>query len=113
MPQERLDLLKIAGVMQMSTSGGDQVHISTPSNAFFPLNVSQDGAELLVKDNQGTDFRGRFGVFQSLEVRPFVWTLLLRRTRPGLPMEGCWFTPTEASCLWPRMTDGIPKGSFG
>jgi eukaryotic-like serine/threonine-protein kinase len=47
------------GIMQMSTSGGDLVRIPAASNAILPLNVSQDGAELLVKDNQGTDFRGQ------------------------------------------------------
>ena len=48
------------GIMQMSTSGGDPVRIPTSSNAILPLSVSPDGAELLVKDNQGTDYRGQF-----------------------------------------------------
>jgi eukaryotic-like serine/threonine-protein kinase len=48
-----------AGITQMSASGGEPVHIPTDSRAILPLSVSQDGAELLVKDNQGGDYRGR------------------------------------------------------
>jgi serine/threonine protein kinase/Tol biopolymer transport system component len=47
------------GITQVSTSGGDLVRIPAASNTILPLNVSQDGAELLVKDNQGTDFTGQ------------------------------------------------------
>jgi serine/threonine protein kinase/Tol biopolymer transport system component len=46
------------GIMQMSASGGEPVRITAASTAFLPLNVSRDGAEILVKDNQGTDYRG-------------------------------------------------------
>ncbi len=47
------------GIMQMSASGGEPVRIPAVSRAILPLSVSQDGAELLVKDNQGTDFTGQ------------------------------------------------------
>jgi serine/threonine protein kinase/Tol biopolymer transport system component len=47
-----------AGITQMSTSGGEPVQIATASRAVLPLNISPDGAELLVKDNQGADFTG-------------------------------------------------------
>jgi len=47
------------GITQVSTSGGDLVRIATTSDTMLPLDVSQDGAELLVKDNQGTDFTGQ------------------------------------------------------
>jgi eukaryotic-like serine/threonine-protein kinase len=47
-----------AGIMQMSASGGEPVRITVASTAVLPLNVSPDGAEILVKDNQGTDYRG-------------------------------------------------------
>jgi len=47
------------GITQMSTSGGEPVRIPAASSAVLPLNVSQDGAELLVKENQGADFRGQ------------------------------------------------------
>ena len=46
------------GIMEMSASGGDPVRIPAASTAILPLNVSPDGAEILVKDNQGTDYRG-------------------------------------------------------
>ena len=46
------------GIMQMSASGGEPVRIPAASTAILPLNVSPDGAEILVKDNQGTDYRG-------------------------------------------------------
>ena len=46
------------GIMQMSTAGGEPVRIPAASDAILPLSVSQDGAELLVKDNQGTEYRG-------------------------------------------------------
>jgi eukaryotic-like serine/threonine-protein kinase len=46
------------GIMQMSAAGGEPVRITAASTAILPLNVSRDGAEILVKDNQGTDYRG-------------------------------------------------------
>ncbi len=46
------------GIMQMSASGGEPIRITAASTAVLPLNVSQDGSEILVKDNQGTDYRG-------------------------------------------------------
>ncbi len=47
-------------ITQMSTSGGEPVRIPTDSNVVLPLNVSQDGAELLVKDNPATGNTGQF-----------------------------------------------------
>ena len=47
------------GILQMSISGGEPVKIPTASGAILPLNVSQDGAELLVKDTEGNDYRGQ------------------------------------------------------
>jgi serine/threonine protein kinase/Tol biopolymer transport system component len=46
------------GIMQMSISGGEQVPVPSAFHNVRPLNVSQDGAELLVKDNQGTKGSG-------------------------------------------------------
>jgi eukaryotic-like serine/threonine-protein kinase len=46
------------GILQMSVSGGEPVRIATGSRAILPLSVSNDGAELLVKDNQGTEYTG-------------------------------------------------------
>ena len=46
------------GIMQISVAGGEPVRVPASSKAILPLSVSQDGAELLVKDNQGTEFRG-------------------------------------------------------
>ncbi len=46
------------GILQMSASGGDPIRIATGSRAILPLSVSNDGAELLVKDNQGTAYTG-------------------------------------------------------
>jgi eukaryotic-like serine/threonine-protein kinase len=48
-----------SSITQMSISGGEPVRIPAASNAILPLNISQDGAELLVKDNRGTDFMGQ------------------------------------------------------
>ena len=48
-----------SSITQMSISGGDPVRIPAASNAILPLNISQNGAELLVKDNRGTDFMGQ------------------------------------------------------
>jgi eukaryotic-like serine/threonine-protein kinase len=47
-----------SGIMQMSASGGEPVRIPAASRAILPLNISPDGSELLVKDNQGTEYRG-------------------------------------------------------
>ena len=106
---ETHQLQRHIGIMQMSSSGGEPVPIPAASGAILPLNVSQDGAELLVKDNQGTEYRGSFGDSQSSGVRPADWALLLGRTRPGRPMAGCWFTPTEANCFWPGATGRNPE----
>jgi eukaryotic-like serine/threonine-protein kinase len=46
------------GITQMSTSGGEPVQIPTASRAVLPLHISPDGAQLLVKDNQGGDYTG-------------------------------------------------------
>jgi serine/threonine protein kinase/Tol biopolymer transport system component len=46
------------GIMQMSVSGGEPIRIPAASRAILPLNVSQDGSEILVKENQGTDYTG-------------------------------------------------------
>ena len=58
------------GIMEMSASGGDPVWIPAISKAILPLSVSSDGAELLVKDNQGTDYRGQFWTLPILGGSP-------------------------------------------
>jgi serine/threonine protein kinase/Tol biopolymer transport system component len=58
------------GITQMSTSGGDPVRIPTDSRAVLPLNISSDGAELLVKDNEGSDFTGPLSSFPILGGSP-------------------------------------------
>jgi eukaryotic-like serine/threonine-protein kinase len=58
------------GIMQMSASGGEPVRIPTASKAILPLNVSRDGAELLVKDNQGTDYTGQLWTLPILGGSP-------------------------------------------
>jgi eukaryotic-like serine/threonine-protein kinase len=49
----------ISGGMQMSTSGGDPVRVPAASIAMLPLNVSPDGAELLVRDMQDAKDAGQ------------------------------------------------------
>jgi serine/threonine protein kinase/Tol biopolymer transport system component len=49
----------ISGSMQMSISGGEPVRIPAASIAMIPLNVSPDGAELLVRDMQVTGTVGQ------------------------------------------------------
>jgi serine/threonine protein kinase/Tol biopolymer transport system component len=46
------------GITQMSISVGEPVQIPTASRAVLPLHISPDGAQLLVKDNQGGDYTG-------------------------------------------------------
>jgi serine/threonine protein kinase/Tol biopolymer transport system component len=58
------------GIMQMSASGGEPVRIPAASKAILPLNVSRDGAELLVKDNQGTDYTGQLWTLPILGGSP-------------------------------------------
>jgi serine/threonine protein kinase/Tol biopolymer transport system component len=48
-----------SGGMQMSTSGGDPVRVPAASIAMLPLNVSPDGAELLVRDMQDARDEGQ------------------------------------------------------
>jgi eukaryotic-like serine/threonine-protein kinase len=49
----------ISGGMQMSISGGDPVRVPAASIAMLPLNVSPDGAELLVRDMQDAKDAGQ------------------------------------------------------
>jgi eukaryotic-like serine/threonine-protein kinase len=53
------------GIAQVSITGGEPVRIPAASAAASPLNVSQDGAEVLVKETQGT---GGMGQFWSLPI---------------------------------------------
>jgi Tol biopolymer transport system component len=48
------------GVIKMSTLGGEPVRFSAADNRFILVNVSSDGAELLLKGNYGTGSRGEF-----------------------------------------------------
>jgi serine/threonine protein kinase/Tol biopolymer transport system component len=52
-------------IAQVSISGGEPVRIPAASAATIPLSVSQDGAELLVNEFQGT---GGIGQFWSLPI---------------------------------------------
>jgi serine/threonine protein kinase/Tol biopolymer transport system component len=47
------------GISQMSISGGEQVPVPSAFHTVLPLNISHDGAELLVKDNQGNKGSGQ------------------------------------------------------
>ena len=57
-------------IVQMSISGGEPVRIPAASNTIIPLDVSQDGAELLVKDFQGTGGRGQLWTLPVLGGSP-------------------------------------------
>jgi eukaryotic-like serine/threonine-protein kinase len=71
------------GITQMSTSGGEPVQIPTASRAVLPLNISPDGAELLVKDNQGTDYTGQLWRLPILGGSP-------RRLGALVGQDGAW-----------------------
>ncbi len=47
------------GIAQVSISGGEPVPIFADSSAFLPLDVSQDGAQLLAVDRTGTSSAGQ------------------------------------------------------
>ena len=47
----------LLGITQVSTSGGEPVRVPDTSRTMLPLNVSLDGADLLVKD-QNTSYEG-------------------------------------------------------
>jgi serine/threonine protein kinase/Tol biopolymer transport system component len=47
------------GITQMSISGGERVPVPSAFHTVLVADVSQDGAELLVKDNQGTKGTGQ------------------------------------------------------
>jgi eukaryotic-like serine/threonine-protein kinase len=46
-------------IAEVSISGGEPVRIPAASGAIFPLNISRDGGELLVKDQLGMGGRGQ------------------------------------------------------
>ena len=60
----------ISGSMQMSISGGDPVPVPAASIAMIPLNVSPDGAELLVRDMQDTGVAGQLWTLPILGGSP-------------------------------------------
>ena len=94
------------GIMQMSISGGEPVRIPAASRAILPLNVSHDGAELLVKDNQGTaTIRRQLWRLPILGGSPAGWALLSGRTRPGLPMASM-LVYADGSELFLAKSDG-------
>jgi hypothetical protein len=101
------------GILQMSASGGEPVRIPTGSRAILPLSVSSDGAALLVKDNQGTEYTGE------------IWRLPILGGSPirlgGVAGQDATWSPDGKCCLLRRKRhvcgqerwDGIPKAGFG
>jgi serine/threonine protein kinase/Tol biopolymer transport system component len=71
------------GITQMSTSGGEPVQIPTASRAVLPLHISPDGAQLLVKDNQGGDYTGPLSSLPILGGSP-------RRLGAAVGQDAAW-----------------------
>jgi serine/threonine protein kinase/Tol biopolymer transport system component len=93
------------GITQVSTSGGDLVRIATPSDTMLPLDVSQDGAELLVKDNQGTDFTGQLWRLPVLGGSP-------RRLGSLVGQDAAW-SPDGRMLVYTQGTELFLAGSDG
>jgi hypothetical protein len=62
-----------AGVSEISVSGGELTRTSTPSPAMFPSDLSRDGSNLLVADQELGAPQGRSGVSPFLEVPRAGW----------------------------------------
>jgi eukaryotic-like serine/threonine-protein kinase len=80
------------GIMQMSVSVGEPVRVPTASTAILPLNVSRDGSEILVKDNQGTDYRGELWRLPILGGSP--------RRLGGLVGQDAAWSPDEKTLVY-------------
>jgi hypothetical protein len=59
-----------AGIMQISTSGGEPVRFPVASNAILPLNISQDGTELLVENLPRSGQSGQLLSLQTIGGSP-------------------------------------------
>ena len=101
-------------IAQVSISGGEPVRILPDSGAIMPLDVSQDGAQLLAEDRSGTlvasdrsatSVDGQLLRVPILGGSPNRWALSSGRTLPGHPMARCWFTPTRSE-LFLAKSDG-------
>jgi eukaryotic-like serine/threonine-protein kinase len=93
------------GIMQMSASGGEPVQIPAASRAILPLNVSRDGAELLVKDNQGTDYTGQLWRLPILGGTPTRLDSLVGQDAAWSP-DGGMLVYADGSDLFLARSDG-------
>ena len=93
------------GILQMSVSGGEPVRIPTASGAILPLSVSHDGAELLVKDNQGTDYRGQLWRLPILGGSPHRLGSLVGQDAAWSP-DGSMLVYADGSDLFLARSDG-------
>jgi Tol biopolymer transport system component len=93
------------GIMQMSASGGEPVRIPAASKAILPLNVSRDGAELLVKDNQGTDYTGQLWTLPILGGSPRRLAGLVGQDAAWSP-DGSMLVYANGSELYLARSDG-------
>ncbi len=94
-----------SGIMQMSASGGEPVRIPAASGAILPLNVSQNGAELLAKDNQGTEYRGQLWRLPILGGSPLRLGSLVAQDAAWSP-DGGTLVYADGSELFLARSDG-------
>ena len=93
------------GIMEMSASGGEPVQIPAASRAILPLSVSRDGAELLVKDNQGTDYTGQLWRLPILGGTPSRLDSLVGQDAAWSP-DGAMLVYADGSDLFLARSDG-------
>ena len=93
------------GIMQMAASGGEPVRIPTASGAILPLSVSPDGTELLVKDNQGTDYTGQLWRLPILGGSPHRLGALVGQDAAWSP-DGKMLVYADGSELFLARSDG-------
>jgi eukaryotic-like serine/threonine-protein kinase len=94
-----------SGIMQMSISGGEPVRIPAASRAILPLGVSQDGEELVVKDNRGTEYSGELWRLPILGGTPTRLDSLVGQDAAWSP-DGGMLVYADGSDLFLARSDG-------
>ncbi len=95
----------VNGSMQMSTSGGDPVRVPAAPIGMIPFNVSPDGAELLVRDTQGTGTAGQLWSLPILGGSPRRLGAIVAQDA-ALSPDGGTLAYVNGSELFLAMSDG-------
>ena len=96
--------LGASSIGQVSVSGGEVVPLAAPSVSMQILNVSADGASLLVSDQPGTAFDGPMWALPALGGLPRRLGDAMGHAGRGRAAGKSWCTRKATNCFWRRTT---------